>query len=328
MTVRSAWLLPIGQTREDTRLAPLGVMAPSGELSSRDGVIAGAQPFAASGISAMQVQIGIGRAIVQGTATQGAYPAAITAPETLTISDGDAQHPRIDSVALRISDPGYDASPSALARVEIVQGTPAPTPAAPPIPGAALRLWDITVPAGTSAGTGGIAWTSALADRRRYTASYGGIIPRGYGLGFTGSYDGQYRDSGTGLERWSATAATWQPLDPVIGWTPVTLAPGYSNDGNAQGPVRWRRLMIGGVPHMQWRGGVGWTAAAPPNDSYPFTGTLPAECRPVRHTSLVAAAGGTPISVDFQRGGLVRLVPLTGVRTWLSFTGLTYPLDS
>ncbi|GAU67690.1 hypothetical protein SSP35_05_02570 [Streptomyces sp. NBRC 110611] len=202
MTVRAAWLLPTGQTREDTRLAPVGPMTPEGELRSRDGVIAGGDPLKAAGVASMQVQISTGRALVQGTDAQGAYPIAVTAPETLTLADGDAQHPRVDSVVLRVLDPLYDTSDQPVATLEIVQGAPSATPAPPRLPGACLRLWDITVPAGASAGVGGINWASALADRRRYTAAAGGIIPRGWGLSFPGAYPGQYRDNGTGLDRW------------------------------------------------------------------------------------------------------------------------------
>ncbi|OAR21920.1 hypothetical protein A8W25_28155 [Streptomyces sp. ERV7] len=207
MTVRSAWLLtaPGGQTREDTRLAPLGTMTPEGELLTRDGVIAGGNPLLAAGVGTMQVRIATGRAIVQGTLGQGAYPVAITAPETLTVSDGHAQYGRIDSVVVKVYDGLYDTSGQTLARLEVIKGPETSTPAPPALPAATLRLWDITVPAGTSAGTGGINWSTALADRRRYTTSHGGITPPG-GPSTPGAYVGQYRDSGRGLERWTGTA--------------------------------------------------------------------------------------------------------------------------
>ncbi|CAM5608973.1 hypothetical protein GCM10010329_17400 [Streptomyces spiroverticillatus] len=329
MTVRSAWLLtaPGGQTREDTRITPLGTMAPEGELLTRDGVIAGGKPFAATSAAAMQVQIGVGRAVVQGTSAQGAYPVAITAPEVLTVTDGNAQFGRIDSVVLRVLDGLYDVGGQTLARAEIVQGEPIATPQPPNLPPATLRLWDIAVPAGTSAGTGGINWATALGDRRRYTAAYGGIIPPGYGSSYTGSYPGQYRDNGSGLDRWDGAA--WRPLEPSVGWTPVSLAAGYTNNGNAQGVVRYRRINIAGVPHMQWRGGVSWTANGnPPNTTYPFAAALPAGYRPATLISLPIAAGGVDIKIDFQTGGLVKLIPSTGLTTWASLHGLFYPLDA
>ncbi|MFJ6013024.1 hypothetical protein [Streptomyces sp. NPDC092952] len=327
MTVRSGWLLSNGQTREDTRLVPLGTMAPETAMVSRDGVIAGGTALAATGVGPMQVQIGVGRALVQGTEAQGAYPVAVTAPETLSVVDGNAQHPRIDAVVLRVLDSLYDTEEQTLARVEIVQGPPSATPAPPSLPPATLRLWEIAVPAGVSAGTGGIAWSSALADRRRYTSAYGGIIPRGWGTSFVGAYPGQYRDNGAGLDRWDGAA--WQTLDPVIGWTAVTLASGYTNNGNAQGTVRYRRLMVGGVPHLQLRGGVSWTTSGTlPNSGNVLATVLPANCRPAALTSLPIAAGGADIKLDAQTSGQLRLISVAGLTTWAAFSGVQYPLDS
>ncbi|MGJ5826717.1 hypothetical protein [Streptomyces ossamyceticus] len=229
MTVRSAWLLTNGQTREDTRLTPVGTYAPESEMRTRDGVIAGGNPFAATGAGAMSLQIGVGRAQVQGTDAQGAYPVSVDAPVTLTFTDGEAQFARIDSVVLHVYDQLFDQGGQNLAAVEIVRGTGSATPTAPTLPSACLRLWDVTVPAGASAGVGGIDWTSALADRRHFTSAYGGIIPRGYGLAFNGAYDGQYRDNGTGLERWDAAAGAWKAYPPTptrpISTRQVTAAP-------------------------------------------------------------------------------------------------------
>ncbi|MFE7782032.1 hypothetical protein [Streptomyces nigrescens] len=213
MTVRSAWLLPggtaPGQTREDTRLAPLGTMLPDGELTTRGGVIPGGNPFAATGAGAMSLQIGIGRGTVQGTTAQGAYPLAVDAPEVVTFADGDALLGRVDTVVIRVYDKLFDTFGQNLARVEIVPGTPAGTPAAPTLAPACLPLWDVAVPAGTSAGVGGIDWNSALTDRRRYTAAVGAVIPRGT-ASEPGTYDGQYADIGGALMRWSVAAGQWQ----------------------------------------------------------------------------------------------------------------------
>ncbi|MFE4057396.1 hypothetical protein ACFXP3_14050 [Streptomyces sp. NPDC059096] len=229
MSVRSAWLLPLTQTREDTRLTPVGTFAPESEMRTRDGVIAGGNPLGATGAGAMSLQIGTGRALVQGTTAQGAYPVAVDAPEVVTFTDGDPQFTRIDAVVLRVYDALFDTFGQNLARVEIIEGPRQATPTAPSMPSACLRLWDVTVPAGASAGVGGIDWTSALADRRRFTSGYGGIIPRGYGLGFSGAYDGQYRDTGTGLERWNASVNAWQAYPPApirpISTRQITAAP-------------------------------------------------------------------------------------------------------
>ncbi|MFJ8900039.1 hypothetical protein [Streptomyces sp. NPDC102370] len=225
MTVRAAWLLPggsgPGQTREDTRLAPLGTMTPAGELTTQPGVIPGGDPFAASGAGAMSLQIGVGRAAVQGTLAQGAYPVAVDAPEVVTFTDGSAQFARIDTVVLRVFDGLFDTSGQTLARVEVVEGDATATPTAPTLEPACLPLWDVRVPAGASAGAGGIDWGSALTDRRRYTVAVGGIAPQGAAAD-AGAYDGQYRDAGGFLERWNAAAGTWviyRPPESPIGST-------------------------------------------------------------------------------------------------------------
>ncbi|GGU62046.1 hypothetical protein GCM10010211_28840 [Streptomyces albospinus] len=77
MTVRAAWLLPTGQTREDTRLAPLGTYLPESAMTSRDGVIAGGNPLNATGVAAMQVQVATDRALVQGKCVAGRRRAAL-----------------------------------------------------------------------------------------------------------------------------------------------------------------------------------------------------------------------------------------------------------
>ncbi|WP_439676006.1 hypothetical protein [Embleya sp. MST-111070] len=214
MTVRTVWHTATGQTRADTRLAPLGVMAPAGEMTSRPGVVAGGNPLKLTPVGTMTCEIGPGRAIVQGTGAQGAYPLAVTSADSVTITDGDAQWARIDTVALCLYDELYDEGDETRAAVEIVEGEPAAAPAPPNLPTSAIALWDITVPAGTSAGTGGIAWSSAVTDRRQYTAAYGGIIPPGTGE-FAGSYTGQYRHGPTGLEVWDGIGMRWADPRPV-----------------------------------------------------------------------------------------------------------------
>lgn len=327
MTVRSAWHLPLGQTREDTRLAPLGVMAPTGEMTTHDGIIAGGSPFAAAGVSPMQVQIGVGRAVVQGTATQGAYPIAITAPETLTVADGAAQFGRIDSIVLRVLDPGYDTSTEAAARVEVIQGEPTAAPVPPALPPAALRLWDISVPAGTSAGVGGITWQTALADRRRYTAAAGGIIPRGWGLSFPGAYPGQYRDTGSALERWDGTA--WQPYPADSGWQPLALAAGYGHPGHGM-PAAWRRM--GPIVMLRGRIGPAKAGATIPNGQTVLT--LPASIRPVGGKEFAWASprdqierGPSVCRVEIQPSGILRTYEFWQPPAWISLDGVTYATD-
>ncbi|MEU2075573.1 hypothetical protein [Streptomyces sp. NPDC013489] len=220
MTVRAAWLHPTGQTREDTRIALSALLTPNGQsaaetpLRSRPGIVPGG--LVLTGTSAMECSVGTGRAVVQGSDTaQGAYMIAVTSPETLTIADGDPQYGRIDLIELAVLDDAYDRSGATGAVIRLVKGTPAATPAVPVSgPGSAFPLYTVSVPAGTSAGTGGVKWTTAgVVTTLHYPmTALGGIIPTS---GFKGAYVGQYRDVAGLLQRWDGT--TWVSYAKPIG---------------------------------------------------------------------------------------------------------------
>ncbi|TXS33226.1 hypothetical protein EAO71_03165 [Streptomyces sp. ms191] len=218
MTVRAAWLQPTGQTREDTRIALSVLLTPNGQspsetpLRSRPGIVPGG--LVLTGTSPMQCSIGTGRAVVQGGDTaQGAYMVAVTAPETLTIADGDAQNARIDLVELAVLDDAYDRTGATEAVIRLVKGAPSANPVAPDSgPGSAFPLYTVTVPAGTSAGTGGIAWNTAVTTLHYPMTALGGIMPTS---GFKGAYAGQYRDVAGLLQRWDGT--TWVSYPKPIG---------------------------------------------------------------------------------------------------------------
>ncbi|MFI7500520.1 hypothetical protein ACIBVL_18840 [Streptomyces sp. NPDC049687] len=219
MTTRAAWLTETGQTREDTRLTLSGLVtvnanaAENVPLKARGGIVPGG--FGLTGATGgMTFTIGTGRAFVQGgRINQGAYPVAVTEPETLTVPDGDAQYGRIDLVELVVQDGVYDGTAQTAAKVRLVKGTPAATPVAPSTPdGSALPLYQIKVPAGASAGTGGLAWDSAVTNLRYPTVALGGIVPAG---GFSGAYAGQYREESGVLQRWDGTA--WVPYPKSVG---------------------------------------------------------------------------------------------------------------
>ncbi|MCX3061873.1 hypothetical protein [Streptomyces beihaiensis] len=242
MTLQSAWLAETGQTRNDTRLAALGATTPADPVSVRSGILPGSyngqfrvSGFWMTGESAMVGRVAEGRAVIQGAISQGAYPLAMPVYTDLTFADGDAQYGRIDLVVLRVYDNAYDSSGKTEATVEIVQGTPAAAPTAPAAPALSLPLYEVSVPAGTSAGTGGIAWQAgALTDLRATTVAAGGILPA-YGDTGNGAYPGQYRDNQGVLERWDGSA--WQPYQPPVevtttstglvaatGWSVVSFA--------------------------------------------------------------------------------------------------------
>uniref|UniRef100_A0AAU2JRT1 Minor tail protein n=1 Tax=Streptomyces sp. NBC_00049 TaxID=2903617 RepID=A0AAU2JRT1_9ACTN len=221
MTLHSSWVALTGQTRENTRLTQVGATTPANPLQARSGILPGSYDgqfrvsgFWMEGTSAMAATLNEGRAVIQGLSNQGAYPVTLDADLALTFADGDAVGNRIDLVVLRIYDGSYDTSGKYEAAVEIIRGTPSATPVAPAAPPLSLPLYKVSVPAGTSAGKGGINWGTALTDLRVPTVSVGGILPV-IGEIAPGGYPGQYQDSNGSLQRWDGTA--WVPYPSAMG---------------------------------------------------------------------------------------------------------------
>ncbi|MFE6868299.1 hypothetical protein ACFVFS_17255 [Kitasatospora sp. NPDC057692] len=202
MSVYGVWVGLTGLTRAMIRLATV-LMTPTGSLTVRSGVIPGGTPLLLTG-TAMTGTVAPGRAVVQGTTPQGAYPVVNDSPFTFTVAPGHTSLARVDTVWAVALDHEHDSSGQRVGQIVYQQGTPgAGAPAAPPTGTAYLRLWDIAVPANASAGAP-INWASALTDQRVYTVPLGGITPGPA----VGAYPGQWRDGGgaTGiLERFDGT---------------------------------------------------------------------------------------------------------------------------
>ncbi|MFG3291132.1 hypothetical protein ACGF3G_20270 [Streptomyces sp. NPDC048179] len=222
MNLRSSWVAETGQTREDTRLTQLGATTPANPLEVRSGILPGSYDglYRMSGFwmegtgGSMKATVHEGRAVIAAGASRGAYPVTLPEPAPLTFADGDASNPRVDLVVLRVYDSLYDNSGQTKPALEIVQGTPAATPVAPAAPAAALPIYQVKVPAGASAGKGGLDWTTVLTDLRTPTVAVGGILPV-YGETGNGAYPGQYRDSGGALQRWDGSA--WVSYPSALG---------------------------------------------------------------------------------------------------------------
>ncbi|MEU1513965.1 hypothetical protein ABZ490_17695 [Streptomyces sp. NPDC005811] len=261
MPIRSGWLSPDGQTREDTRLIALGALTPTSPVATRSGVLPGStgglyrvSGFTVTGTTgAMTASVSPGRAVIQSTDARGAYPVALTEYLPLTFADGDAQYGRIDLVVLRVYDNVYDGSGRTEAVVEIVRGTPAATPAPPATPDAALALYSVAVGAGVSAGKGGIAWDSARTDLRPTTVAIGGILPTRTDDTAPGGHTGQYRDTGDILQRWSSTA--WVPYPRNVGGI---VPAGVLTTGGYAG--QYRDSSLGQL--QRWNGSA-WLPAVP-----------------------------------------------------------------
>lgn len=125
----------------------------------------------------MTVQVTPFTAWVGGGASgaQGGYPFVLDTTKTLTFADGDPSLSRTDTIVAQVLDNAYDGSGSTVAQLVVVQGTPGS--GAPALPASCVPLRDVTVPAGASAGTGGLGASNLGSDRRTYTAALGGVLP-------------------------------------------------------------------------------------------------------------------------------------------------------
>ncbi|MFE9258618.1 hypothetical protein [Streptomyces sp. NPDC006879] len=273
MPVRSAWLInrtetESGQSRTDTRLAPVGTFAPTGALSSVSGVVPGSDGgqhlmdalyVEGAGVG-MTAKVSPGRAVIQGSAQAGAYPVVLTDYEQVTFDDGDASNPRIDLVVLRVRDDAADGLGETGATLEVVKGTPKATPEAPTTPLAALALARVTVQAGASVGTGGIAWATDVYDLRRPTVAAGGILAESWNRNVNGGYRGQYRDTSAQFQRWDGERWVSYPIQ-VGGVAPQ----GALASGEYTGQYRDEAGRL-----QRWDGTVWRPAVASPPSTFTF----------------------------------------------------------
>ncbi|MFD7220742.1 hypothetical protein [Streptomyces sp. NPDC056730] len=266
MPVRSAWLInrtdsESGQSRADTRLSPTGTMAPTGALTSQSGVIPGSQGgselmdalYVYGATAGMTAMVSPGRAVIQSYGPAGAYPVVVTDHTPVTFADGDASNPRLDLVVLAVRDGQFDSSGRTEAVLEVIQGVPAGTPEAPRVPDAALPLARVTVPAGSSAGSGGLDWSTALYDLRDTTVAVGGILAESWNREVNGGYVGQYRDTGSEFQRWDGRRWSGYPQQ-LGGIAPqgALAAGGYTGQYRDEGGrlerwdgTVWRRAVPG-----------------------------------------------------------------------------------
>ncbi|MGX9921954.1 hypothetical protein ACWIG4_19100 [Streptomyces sp. NPDC002248] len=321
MPVRSAWLVnrtdaESGQSRTDTRLAPLGTMTPTSGLASRGGIVPGSPDGKSlmSGLyvfgttAGMTATIAPGRAVVQGSEAAGAYPVVLTDYTALTFADGDANNPRTDLVVLRVYDAQFDNTGRTEAVLEIVQGAPEATPRAPQTPPASLPLATVLVPAGASVGTGGVNWTSAVTELRTTTVAVGGILPLYGGAAEQGAYPGQYRDSGSQLQRWDGTR--WLGYPAQLGG----IAPaGQLATGAYTGQYRDNAGRL-----ERWNG-TAWTLAAPsPSFSYNNDGGF---CKATAWTEALTDTNGPTVTTTFTAPSSGKILVTVGYQGRSSVDG-------
>ena len=155
----------------------LGLVPNGTPLGARSGLRPDGGGTVAVTAGSMQVTVDPFAAWIDGTASdaQAGYPFLSDAVVTLAVDPGDATQARVDTVVARVQDNAYDAGGATVATVELVKGTPGA--GVPLLPANTIALRDVNVPAGASAGTGGLSSSNLGADRRKYISSLGGILP-------------------------------------------------------------------------------------------------------------------------------------------------------
>lgn len=176
MTVYATRLVNGTDTRERMRRADALGMFASGAGMARGGFRNDGGGVVTVNAGTMTVAVSPFTAWVDGGVSdlQGGYTFVSDTTETLTVSPGHASLSRTDVVIAEVRDTTHDGSGSTDARVRILEGTPGS--GTPALPTNALALRNITVAAGTSAGTGGLSGGALSTDRRTYTTGLGGVL--------------------------------------------------------------------------------------------------------------------------------------------------------
>jgi hypothetical protein len=121
-------------------------------------------------------------------------------------------------------------------------------------------------------------------------------------------------------------------------WTNVTLAAGFTNNGNSNGTLQYRVVNLFGENTLMLRGGVNVTYSGSPSviaNSGIITGTpLPAAARPTSLRSLTGACSTTnsdvlSVKLDIATDGHIQIVGTTSSTAtpkiqppWVSFNGV------
>lgn len=164
-------------TAPRARMADALSLQHDGPLNARGGLRpdGGGAVTVVVGTMSVQVSPFIGWADGGTSDAQGGYPVVLDAATTLTLDPGEATLARVDTIAVVLNDAAFDGSGTTGVSLVVVKGAPGGT--APALPATAIALRDVNVPAGKSAGNGGLAPSNLGADRRRYVVASGGVLP-------------------------------------------------------------------------------------------------------------------------------------------------------
>ena len=184
--------------------------------------------------SGMGFSISAGRVVVEPTApASGPYVVTLDTAVTLSFEPGDSAKDRIDIVAVRVDETPGSETPGSLV---ILKGTypSSGSAVAPTVPKAHETLWQVPIPAGMSAGSGGWVLKNAK-DLRTQLVGNGSAIPvasvseRGTLLAYEGMQVMRMDLNGT-IDRY--VGGTWKGNTD---WINITLSPAYRHVSGGSG---------------------------------------------------------------------------------------------
>lgn len=160
----------------DHRVLNGSMLQPAGTIAARSGVLPGLGSGALSTVSAMVARVAPVKVLIANgvSAALGPYLLVSDANVDITFDAGEAAVPRVDRIIARAYDNTNDGSGSTTGSVYYLKGQASGSATA--LPTNSVLLYEMTVPAGASSGTGGINFANAV-DKRVYTVAQGGIIP-------------------------------------------------------------------------------------------------------------------------------------------------------
>ena len=163
-------------TQTDHRSLITSLVQSAGSTSLRAGLFP-STPLPASlvNVSAMTVGVGAFKALIFNSSGTGHYLVQSDANINLDFDPGEASVARTDRIIIRVYNDSQDGSGQEGVALEYLKGQSSGS--ASPLPQNSMLLWEVSVPAGASAGTGGINFVNTAVDRRFYTTASGGIIP-------------------------------------------------------------------------------------------------------------------------------------------------------
>lgn len=162
----------------DHRILNGAMLTSAGQLQVRGGVLPGLGGGNLTTVSAMVARVAPVKVVVPNTVSSslGPYLLVSDANVDITFDAGEASVARTDRIIARAYDDTNDGSGSTQGVIEYLKGQASGT--ATSLPANSILLYEMSVPAGASAGSGGINFANAQ-DRRVFTVTNGAIFPVG-----------------------------------------------------------------------------------------------------------------------------------------------------